>query len=183
MPSQQQQYSRIYLKLFSATRNFIYFFSLSPFIIIPISIFVKRHRYFQSLIKIFFERAIFNHSSSIFHHLSIKIRLTSYRNNTRLIKIIQTCPYHYLTLETSRHLVYSPFLPNRRHVNNIKRIDNLAQVVCRKMFPMPSGNLRHGAGDARQGSGVPRGLFYMRLMRHPAEQGRSFRAEGRPGLL
>lgn len=57
------------------------------------------------------------------------------------------------------------------------------QVVCRKMFPMPSGNLRHGAGDARQGSGVPRGLLHMRLMRHPAEQGRSFRAEGRPGLL
>ena len=25
---------------------------------------------------------------------------------------------------------------------------------------MPSGNLRHGAGDARQGSGVPRGLFF-----------------------
>lgn len=48
---------------------------------------------------------------------------------------------------------------------------------------MSGGHLRDGAGDAREGLGLPRGLFYMRLVRHPAEQGRSFRAEGWPGLL
>lgn len=58
------------------------------------------------------------------------------------------------------------------------------QVVRRfEMFAMSSGHLRVGAGDARQGLGLPRGLFYVRLVRHPAEQGRSFRAEGWPGLL
>lgn len=68
---------------------------------------------------------------------------------------------------------------------NIKKcLFNTRQIIrSNEVFALPCRHLGNRAGDASSRTGLPRGVFHMRILRYTTQQRRSFWSTRRPCLL